>query len=59
MVQKVLSMRCMDEVFAQLEEFCAAQLARPSQSEALRALVKLEYERWKKDIQPAVDRATS
>ena len=43
---RVLSVRTCDEILAHLEKFRKAQLAMPSQTAALRALVKLGFERW-------------
>jgi hypothetical protein len=45
---RVLSIRTADEVIARIDDFRRAQLAIPSQTEALRALVKLGFEAWKK-----------
>ena len=45
---RVLSIRTADEVIAKIEDFRRAQLATPSQTEALRALVRLGFEAWKK-----------
>lgn len=43
---RVLSVRTCDEILAHLESFRKAQLAVPSQTEALRVLVKLGFDHW-------------
>ena len=49
---RVLSIRTGDDVFARIEDFRRAQIAIPTQTEALKALVRLGFERWKEG-QPA------
>ena len=44
---RVLSIRTGDDVLANIEDFRRAQIALPSQTEALRALVRLGFEKWK------------
>lgn len=44
---RVLSIRTGEDIITLIEDFRRAQLAIPSQTEALRALVKLGFDRWK------------
>jgi hypothetical protein len=44
---RVLSVRTADDIIARIEDFRRAQIAIPSQTEALRALVRLGHEKWK------------
>jgi len=44
---QVLSVRTGGDILARIEDFRRAQIAIPSQTEALRALVKLGFEKWK------------
>lgn len=43
----VLSIRTGEDILACIESFRRAQLTIPTQTEALRALVRLGFERWK------------
>ena len=43
---RVLSVRSCDDILARIEDFRRAQLARPTRTEALRALVKLGFDKW-------------
>jgi hypothetical protein len=43
---RVLSIRTADDVLERIEDFRRAQIAIPSQTEALRALVRLGFEKW-------------
>lgn len=45
--KRVLSIRTADEVIERIDDFRRAQLAIPSQTEALRTLVKLGFEKLK------------
>lgn len=44
---RVLSVRTGEDIIARIEDFRRAQIAIPSQTEALRALVRLGFEKWK------------
>jgi len=44
---RTLSIRAGDDVIACIENFRRAQVAIPTQTEALRALVRLGFDRWK------------
>ena len=46
---RVLSIRTVDDVIARIEDFWRAQIAIPSQTEALRARVRLGFEKWKEE----------
>lgn len=43
---RILSMRNADDIIDCIDVFRKAQIARPSQTEALRALTRLGLERW-------------
>jgi hypothetical protein len=43
---RVLSIRTSEEVIAKIDDFRRAQIAIPTQTEALRALVRLGFEKW-------------
>lgn len=45
---RVLSMRLPDETWEMIKDFQAGQLATPSQTEAVKALVQLGFEAWEK-----------
>lgn len=44
---RVLSIRTGEDILARIDDFRRAQIALPSQTEALRALVRLGFEKWK------------
>ena len=44
---RVLSVRTSEDIVARIEDFRRAQIAIPTQTEALRALVRLGFEKWK------------
>jgi len=44
---RVLSVRTSDDIIARIDDFRRAQIAIPTQTEALRALVRLGFEKWK------------
>lgn len=44
---KILSIRSGEDVLSRIEDFRRAQIAIPSQTEALKALVRLGFEKWK------------
>jgi hypothetical protein len=46
---RVLSIRTGEEILARIDDFRRAQIAIPTQTEALKALVRLGFERWKED----------
>jgi hypothetical protein len=52
---RTLSIRSADDILAHVEDFRSAQLAKPSQTEALRVLVRMGFEKWKCD-QAALER---
>ena len=53
--ERNLSVRAADDILESVDRFRRAQLALPSQTEALRVLIKLGFERWKAD-QAAAER---
>ena len=44
---RIISIRTGDDVVDWIDDFRRAQLAIPTQTEALRALVRLGFEKWK------------
>lgn len=52
---RVLSVRTCDDIVARIETFRKAQLALPTQTEALRVLVKLGFDKWEEQHKRAVD----
>jgi len=44
---RVLSVRTGEYIIARIEDFRRAQIAIPTQTEALRTLVRLGFEKWK------------
>lgn len=52
---RVLSARTSDEILARIETFRKAQLAVPTQTEALRVLVKLGFDKWEEQQRRASD----
>ena len=53
--ERSLSVRVADDILESIDCFRRAQLALPSQTEALRVLVRLGFERWKAE-QATADR---
>lgn len=44
---RVLSIRTADDIIERIDSFRRAQIATPTQTEALRALVRLGFEKWR------------
>lgn len=44
---RVLSIRTGEELLTLMEDFRRAQIAPPTQTAAIQALVKIEFDRWK------------
>ena len=44
---RVLSIRTADDIIEHIEDFRHGQIAMPTQTEALRVLVRLGFEKWK------------